>query len=70
MTTHSVLEKFSTVRMIDVRTPANAGRALALARRTRPGSDLKLLIERLKQTAPAQPSPKFTAAPAATVTPE
>ena len=69
LTTRSVLEKFSAVQMIDVRIPTSDGRELALTRYTQPEPDLKLLIERLKLTLPAQPPPKITAAQAATATP-
>ena len=64
-----MLEKFSAVWVIDVRAPTRDGRELALTRHTQPGSDLKRLIKRLKQTVPPQPSAKITAARAATVTP-
>ena len=63
MTRRSVLEKFSAVWVIDVRAPTSDGRELALTRHTQPGSDLKRLIKRLKQTVPPQPSPKITATP-------
>lgn len=69
LTTRSVLEKFSAVQMIDVRIPTSDGRELALTRYTQPEPDLKLLIERLQLTLPAQPPPKITAAQAAAVTP-
>ena len=69
LTTRSALEKFSAVQMIDVRIPTSDGREFALTRYTQPEPDLKLLIERLKLTLPAQPPPKITAAQAATATP-
>lgn len=68
LTTRSVLEKFSAVQMIDVRIPTSDGRELALTRYTQPEPDLKLLLERLKLTLPAQPPPKITAAQAAAAT--
>ena len=69
LTTRSVLEKFSAVQMIDVRIPTSDGRELALTRYTQPEPDLKLLIDRLKLTLPAQLPPKITAAQAASATP-
>ena len=68
LTTRSVLAKFSAVQMIDVRIPTNDGRELALTRYTQPEPDLKLLLEQLKLTLPAQPPPKITAAQAAAAT--
>ncbi len=68
LTTRSVLAKFSAVQMIDVRIPTSDGRELALTRYTQPEPDLKLLLEQLKLTLPAQPPPKITAAQAATAT--
>jgi transposase len=69
LTTRSVLEKFSAVQMIDVRIPTSDGRELALTRYTQPEAELKLLLERLRLTLPAQPPPKITAAQAAAATP-
>ena len=68
LTTRSVLAKFSAVQMIDVRIPTSDGRELALTRYTQPEPDLKLLLEQLKLTLPAQPPPKITAAQAAATT--
>jgi hypothetical protein len=70
LTTRSVLGKFSSaVQMIDVRIPTSDGRELALTRYTQPEPDLKLLLDRLRLTLPAQPPPKITAAQAASATP-
>jgi hypothetical protein len=68
LTTRSVLEKFSAVRMIDVRIPTTDGRELALTRYTQPEADLRLLLDRLKLTLPPQPPPKITAAQVAAAT--
>jgi hypothetical protein len=68
LTTRSVLAKFCAVQMIDVRIPTSDGRELALTRYTQPEPDLKLLLEQLNLTLPAQPPPKITAAQAATAT--
>ena len=67
-TTRNVLAKLSAVQMIDVRIPTSDGRELALTRHTQPQPDLKLLLEQLKLTLPAQPPPKITASQAATPT--
>jgi hypothetical protein len=69
LTTRSVLEKFSTVQMIDVHIPTTDGRELALKRYTQPEAELKLLLERLKLNLPPQSPPKITAAQAAAASP-
>jgi len=55
--------------MIDVYVPTTDGRELSLTRYTQPEPELKLLLEKLKLTLPAQPPPRITAAQAATATP-
>jgi len=62
LTPRAVLEKFAAVQMIDVYVPTTDGRELALTRYTQPEPELKLLIEKLKLTLPAQAPPKITAA--------
>jgi transposase len=69
LTTRSVLEKFSTVQMIDVFVPTTDGRELNLTRYTQPEPELKLLVEKLKLTLPAQPPPKISPAQAARIPP-
>jgi hypothetical protein len=68
LTPRSVLEKFSAVQMIDVHVPTTDGREQTLTRYTQPEAELKLLLENLKLTLPAQPPPKITAAQAASAT--
>ena len=51
--------------MIDVYVPTTDGRELCLTRYTQPEPELKLLLEKLKLTLPAQPPPRITAAQAA-----
>lgn len=68
LTTRSALEKFAAVQMVDVHIPSTDDRELCLTRYTQPEPDLKLLLERLKLTLPAQPPPKITAAQAVTTT--
>ena len=65
LTPRAVLEKFAAVQMIDVYVPTTDGRELSLARYTQPEPELKLLLQKLKLTLPAQPPPKITAAEAA-----
>ncbi len=66
LTARSALEKFAAVQMVDVHIPTTDHRELCLTRYTQPEPDLKLLLERLKLTLPAQSPPKITAAQAAT----
>ncbi len=61
LTPRSVLEKFATVQMIDVYVPTTDGRELSLTRYTQPEPELKLLLDKLKLTLPAQAPPKITA---------
>jgi len=64
LTTRRALEKFAAVQMVDVHIPTTDQRELCLTRYTQPEPDLKLLLDRLKLTLPAQPPPKITAAQA------
>ncbi len=61
LTPRSVLDKFATVQMIDVHIPTTDGRELSLTRYTQPEPEIKLLLEKLKLTLPAQAPPKITA---------
>ncbi|MGA7311558.1 MAG: IS1634 family transposase, partial [Pseudolabrys sp.] len=61
LTARSALEKFAAVQMIDVYVPTTDGRELSLTRYTQPEPGLKLLLEKLKLTLPAQAPPKITA---------
>ena len=61
LTPRSVLEKFAAVQMIDVHVPTTDGRELSLTRYTQPEPELKLLLEKLKLTLPAQAPPRITA---------
>ena len=66
LTPRAALEKFATVQMIDVYVPTTDGRELSLTRYTQPEPELKLLLDKLKLTLPAQAPPKISAAHAAT----
>jgi hypothetical protein len=68
LTPRAVLEKFAAVQMIDVYVPTTDGRELSLTRYTQPEPELKLLLQKLKLTLPAQPPPKITVAEAARAT--
>ena len=62
LTPRAVFEKFAAVQMIDVNIPTTDGRELSLTRYTQPEPELKLLLEKLKLTLPAQPPPRITTA--------
>lgn len=64
-----MLEKFAAVQMIDVFVPTTDRRELSLTRYTQPESELKLLLDKLKLTLPAQPPPKITTTELARATP-
>jgi hypothetical protein len=68
LTPRSVLDKFAAVQMLDVQIPTTDNRQLTLTRYTEPESELRLLLDKLRLTLPAQPPPKITAAQAASVT--
>ena len=61
LTTRSALEKFAAVQMIDVYVPTTDGRELSLTRYTQPEPELKLLLDKLNLSLPAQTPPKITA---------
>ena len=69
LTPRAVLEKFAAVQMIDVYVPTTDQRELSLTRYTQPEPELKLLLDKLKLTLPAQPPPKITTAAATRTTP-
>jgi transposase len=60
LTPRSVFEKFSVMQMIDVEIPTTDGRKLMLTRYTEPGSELRLLLDKLKLQLPDQPPPKIS----------
>ena len=68
LTPRSVFEKFGAVQMIDVHVPTTDGRELSFTRYTQPEPELKLLLDKLKITLPAQSPPKISAAQAAAAT--
>jgi hypothetical protein len=62
LTPRSVLEKFAAIQMIDVHVPTTDGREIRLRRYTQPEPELRLLLEQLRLTLPAQPPPEITTA--------
>ena len=56
----AVLEKFATLKLLDVSVPTIDGHQLRMVRRTEPDRDLALLLARLGSTLPPQPPPKIT----------
>lgn len=61
LTPRSILDKFSTMQMVDLHLPITDGRTIILSRYTDPEKDLTLLLERLKLELPPQPLPKVLA---------
>ena len=62
LTARSALAKFAAVQMIDVHLPTTDGREIVLTRTTEPEPDLRLLLDRMNLTLPAQPPPRIAAA--------
>lgn len=62
LSARSVLEKFASVQMVDVHVPTTDNRELSLTRYTQPEPELKLLLDKLKLTLPAQAPPRISPA--------
>ena len=60
LTPRAVLEKFSTIQMVDVHLPTTDGRRLTLPRHTQPTRDHKLLLDQLGLRLPEQPPPRIS----------
>ena len=60
LTPRAVLEKLSTMQMVDVHLPTTDGREIVLSRYTQPDQDQQLLLQRLKLKLPPQPPPRIT----------
>ncbi len=60
LTPRVVIEKLTTLQMLDVRLPTTDGRELLLVRHTEPDQDVALLLEHLNLELPPQPPPKIT----------
>ena len=59
LTPRAILEKFSTIQMVDVHLPTTDGRRLVLPRHTRPSHDHELLLHQLGLKLPEQPAPRL-----------
>lgn len=59
LTPRSVLEKFAAVQMIDVHLPTTDGRTVIMSRYTQPEPELRVLLQQLRLTFPAQPPPRM-----------
>jgi len=57
----AVLEKLSTIQMLDVLIPTTDGRTLEMRRYTQPEKDQKLILEKLNMKLPKQPPPRIRA---------
>ena len=60
LTPRAILEKFSTIQMVDVHLPTTDGRRLVLPRHTRPSHDHELLLHQLGLKLPEQPAPRLS----------
>ena len=61
LTPRAVIEKFATIRMVDVHLPTSDGRELVLPRHTQPDDDHRLLLHQLGLRLPDQPPPRIRA---------
>ena len=61
LTPRAILEKFSTLQMVDVHLPTTDGRHQVLPRYTQPQRDHQLLLDQLKLRLPEQPLPRLLA---------
>jgi transposase len=59
LTPASVLDKLSTIQMVDVWIPMLDGRWLVLPRHTQPEPDVQALMEQIRITLPPQPPPRI-----------
>ena len=59
LTSQAILDKMSTIQMIDVHLPAEDGRRFILPRYTQPEKDAAALLAQLGLTLPQQPAPRL-----------
>lgn len=59
LTPRAVLEKMSSIQMVDVHLPTTDGRYFVLPRTTQPEPDHQILLQQMKLTLPKQPPPKI-----------
>jgi transposase len=62
LTPRSLLDKMAAIQMVDVQLPTTDGRTVILSRYTEPEVDQAVLLQQLKISLPAQPTPKVIAA--------
>ena len=62
LTPRAVLEKLSTILILEVHLPLEDGRTLILPRCTQPEPEHRLVLEKLKLELPKQPPPRIRAA--------
>ena len=60
LTPRQILDKFKTVKMVDVILPATDSRIVTLPRYVEPRDDTAMLLAQLGLTLPAQPPPKVS----------
>ena len=60
LTPRAVLEKLSSIQMLDVSFPTTDGRRLVMPRYTEPDQELALLLHHLKLVLPPQPAPRIS----------
>ena len=61
LTPRAILEKLSTMHMIDVHLPTTDGKHIVLCRYTQPEPEVALLLDRLQVTLPDQSPPRVCA---------
>ena len=61
LTSEAILEKLSTMQMIDIHLPTTDGRHIVMSRYTQPEKDVSLLLAQLGLSLPEQPPPKIYA---------
>lgn len=59
LTARAVIEKFSSIQMLDVVLPTTDHRRVVLARYTEPSKDMRILLHSLNLQLPAQPPPRI-----------
>ena len=60
LTPRQIIDKFRSVKMVDVVMPTTDGRIITLPRYVEPKQDLAILLDQLGLTLPAQPPPKIS----------
>ena len=60
LTPRQIIEKFKTVKMVDVVMPTTDGRVVTLPRYIEPKEDVAILLDRLGLQLPEQPPPKIS----------